>query len=242
MSQQPDPTRAGHPAAAADAAADAADAADVDAVPSDPPVPITVWRTPVAGDGGLLGHPLAARLLAAYTRRGDTVLDATTPPDSADAVGPGGDPVLAGAAAAAGRAHRTIPRRGRDAMDDGIEQAALAVCRWPLPRAGLIDPVIALGGMRRRLRPGGVLAVIVPAPPPGTGPAQLGPVVRAVTTAGLCYLQHIVAMHAAADGEDIVPAATEAGLAAVRARVGGAAHLPAHTDVLVFTRPGHAGA
>jgi hypothetical protein len=202
-------------------------------VPGDPPVPITVWRTPASDDGGLLGQPLAARLVAAYTRRGDTVLDATTSAGSSEA---GGDPVLAGAAAATGRAHRTIPRRGGDSIND----AALAVCRWPLPRAGLVDPVIALGGLRRRLRPGGVLAVVVPAPAPGTGPAQLGPVVRAAAAAGLCYLQHIVAMHAAADGENIVPAPAEAELAAARARVRGAAHLPAHTDVLVFARPGFA--
>jgi hypothetical protein len=87
----------------------------------------------------------------------------------------------------------------------------LAVCSWPLPRAGLIDPAFTLGGLRRRLRPGGVLTVIAPAPPPGAGPAELGPAVRAAATAGLCYLQHIVAMHAAADGEDIAaaPAAAE---------------------------------
>jgi hypothetical protein len=149
MSQRPssDPTRPRRPAPPDDATL-----ADADSVPGDPPVPITVWRTPASDDGGLLGHPLAARLVAAYTRRGDTLLDATT----SEA---GGDPVLAG------------------------DEAALAVCRWPLPRAGLIDPVIALGGLRRRLRPGGVLAAVVPTPPPGIGPAQLGPAVRAATAA-----------------------------------------------------------
>jgi hypothetical protein len=193
-------------------------------------VPITVWRTP-GSDGGLLGQALAVRLVAAFTRRGDTVADATATDDA-------GDPVLAGAVAAAGRAHRTIPRRGGDGVDD----AALAVCCWPLPRAGLVDPVIALGGLRRRLRPGGVLAVVVPTPPPGTGPAEIGPAVRAATAAGLGYLQHIVAMHAALEREDIVPAPGQADLAAVCARVGGAAHRPAHTDVLVFARPGSARA
>jgi hypothetical protein len=225
MSQRPSPEPA-RPRRSAPP--DDATAAEVDSVPGDPPVPITVWRTPASDDGGLLGHALAARLLAAYTRRGDTVLDAT-------ASQAGGDPALAGAAAAAGRACRAIPRRG----GEGIDEAALAACSWPLPRAGLIDPVFTLGGLRRRLRPGGVLTMIVPAPPPGAGPAELGPAVRAAATAGLCYLQHIVAMHAAADGEDIVAAPAEAELAAARARAGGAAHLPAHTDVLVFTRPGH---
>jgi hypothetical protein len=200
-------------------------------VPGDPPVPITIWRTPASEDGGPLGHPLAARLLAAYTRRGDTVLDATT--GEAD-----GDPVLAGAAAAAGRAHRTIPGRG----GNGGYDAALVVCCWPPPRAGLIDPVIALGGLRRRLRPGGVLAAIVPTPPPGAGPAEIGPAVRAAAAAGLSYLQHIVALHAVLHGEDILPTPAEAELAAVRARASGVAHLPAHTDLLIFTRPGRANA
>jgi hypothetical protein len=126
---------------------------EVDSVPGDPTVPITVWRAPASEGGGLLGHALAVRLLAAYTRRGDTVLDAT-------ASQAGGDLALAGTAAAAGRACRAIPRRG----GEGVDEAALAVCSWPLPRAGLIDSVFTLGGLRRRLRPGGVLAVIVPAP------------------------------------------------------------------------------
>jgi len=258
MSQDPSPknTRP-HPPVPADdpatAAAASSGAADLDAVPGDPPVPITVWRTPAAASGigaGLIGQQLAARLVAAYTRRGDTVLDATTtnhPGDPGNA-GDAGDPVLAGAAAAAGRTVRVPRRRGRgqraeepaDGGDAG--DAALAVCCWPLPRAGLIDPVITLGGIRRRLRPGGVLAVIVPTPVDGTGPAQLGPLVRAAAAAGLGYLQHIVAMHATADGDTLVPATGDAEPAAAGARAGGAAHLPAHTDVLVFTRPGFARA
>jgi hypothetical protein len=246
MSRQPapDPTRPA-PTSPPD---HVPDAAEVDAVPGDPPVPITVWRTPTDDSGGLLGQPLAARLVAAYTRRGDTIIDATAAPAQPAAPArpasrdPGGDPVLAGAAAAAGRAHRTPPRRGRD---EDIGEAALAVCCWPPPRAGLIDPVFTLGGLRRRLRPGGVLAVVVPAPAPGAGPAQLGPAVRAAASAGLVYLQHVVAMRALADGERIVPAPSQTGGGEPDlAPAGGAAHLPAHspahTDVLVFTRPGHA--
>jgi hypothetical protein len=235
----PGPTDPGEPAPPPDPARPAADA---DLVPGDPPVPITVWRTPAPGGagGGLLSQPLATRLIAGYTRRGDTVVDATGPTGPTALTGPStGDPVLAGAATAAGRAHRAIPRRGRS---EHVEEGALVVCGWPLPRAGLVDPVIALGGLRRRLRPGGALAVIVSATAPGAGPAEVGPLVRAAAAAGLCYLQHIVAVHAATDGEDIVPAPTQAELAAARARVGGAAHLRAHTDVLVFTRPGHARA
>ena len=50
--------------------ADPAAEADVDVVAGDPPVPITVWRTPA-------GDRLAHRLLAAYTRRRDYVIDLT---------------------------------------------------------------------------------------------------------------------------------------------------------------------
>jgi hypothetical protein len=51
---QPDPTRCPD------------DLADVDVVAGDPPVPITVWRTPAA-DAGVMSTRLVARLLAAYT-------------------------------------------------------------------------------------------------------------------------------------------------------------------------------
>jgi hypothetical protein len=117
-----------------DIAAELAERPDVDLVPGDPPVPITVWRTP-AGDGTTLSPRLAARLLAAYTRAGDVVFDATT------------DPVLAQAADTAARRYTSHATRPAAAADpDAL--AALVLAGWPLP--GAIDPVIVLGGLGRR--------------------------------------------------------------------------------------------
>ena len=50
-----------------------------DLVPGDPPVPITVWRTARSGDdqSTTIGVRLASRLVAAYSRPGDAVIDLT---------------------------------------------------------------------------------------------------------------------------------------------------------------------
>ncbi|MEU4218926.1 hypothetical protein [Actinoplanes sp. NPDC026623] len=57
----------------------AIDAAPTDLVAGDPPVPITVWRTSrtEADAGRSIGARLAARLIAAYSRRGEVVVDLT---------------------------------------------------------------------------------------------------------------------------------------------------------------------
>jgi hypothetical protein len=205
-----------------DVAADLTEHPDVDLVPGDPPVPITVWRTP-AGDGGLSPR-LAARLLAAYTRAGDVVFDATT------------DPVLAQAADTAVRrytSHATRP--AADADPDA--SAALVVATWPV--AGAVDPVIVLGGLGRRLRHGGVLAVVIANPHRDGVPVEVGPLVSAAHAARLSYLQHIVAVHAHVDGDHITspdPGRAAAVTTDVVAQLGEAAHVRVHTDLLVFTQ------
>jgi hypothetical protein len=190
------------------------DAADLDLVPGDPPVPITVWRTPAATAG--MSARLAARLLAAYSRAGDVVYDAT------------GDPEVARAATVGGRRVATRPtgRTGRGAGPD--DPAALVLTGWPLPDRG-VDPVIVLGALRRRLRPGGVLVAVVANPAPGAAPVDAGPLVHAARAARLGYLQHIVAVTAPADGEQLTPPA-DTGPAPRHGR-----HLRVHTDLLVFT-------
>ncbi len=57
----------------------AIDAAQTDLVAGDPPVPITVWRTArtEADAGRCIGARLAARLIAAYSRPGEIVVDLT---------------------------------------------------------------------------------------------------------------------------------------------------------------------
>jgi hypothetical protein len=187
------------------------DLADVDVVSGDPPVPITVWRTPAA-DAGVMSDRLAARLLAAYTRRGDTVHDATF------------DPEFARAVTAAGR--QVSRWTGHPSDPTGL--CALVLTGWPMPTE--VDPVIVLGALRRRLHHDGVLVALIANPQPGGGPVDVGPMVHAARQARLTYLQHIVAVTASTDGEHLTPP-----LGTVEAP---AAHLRVHTDLLAFVRGG----
>jgi hypothetical protein len=73
----------------------AGDATETDLIVGEPPVPITVWRTARSSDdtGRSIGARLAARLIAAYSRPGEAVVDLT--PDHA----------LTAAGATGGRRH-----------------------------------------------------------------------------------------------------------------------------------------
>src|SRR6266581_1565198 len=65
-------------------------AAAIDLVAGDPPVPITVWRTP-SGDGqASVPLRLAERLVSAYSRPGEVVIDVTDDHALCDAAGHGG--------------------------------------------------------------------------------------------------------------------------------------------------------
>src|SRR6266545_3881999 len=67
-----------------------AGAAAIDLVAGDPPVPITVWRTP-AGDGqASVPFRLAERLVSAYSRPDEVVIDVTDDHALSDAAGHGG--------------------------------------------------------------------------------------------------------------------------------------------------------
>jgi hypothetical protein len=65
----------------------------IDLVAGDPPVPITVWRTPAGDDQSSIPSRLAHRLVATYSRPGETVVDLTD------------DHVLTDAARAGARRH-----------------------------------------------------------------------------------------------------------------------------------------
>ena len=106
-----------------DPTVDTSPLADVDLTPTDliagdPPVPLTVWRTArTPGDAGRsIGTRLAARLIAAYSRPGEVVVDLT--PDHA----------LTSACAAGARQHH--PAWFTDASSLIIGPAA------PVPTAG----------------------------------------------------------------------------------------------------------
>lgn len=108
-------------------------------------------------------------------------------------------------------------------------RAALAVTT---PSGGPGDADI-YAACERALRPGGVLAVITTSP---VTAGRLRDVPGEVTTraraAGLVYLQHIAAIHAHLDGGHLTPAP------GTPPAQPGTAHARAHSDVLVFTKPG----
>jgi hypothetical protein len=95
-----------------------------------------------------------------------------------------------------------------------------------------LDPVVVYGGLRRRLRPGGILAVIL-ATDETNQPADAAGLVDAAAAAGLSYLQHIVAVHAAVTGDQFTTPE-----AAAAPTPGGAAHLQVHRDLMIFSRNG----
>src|SRR5438093_12641358 len=68
-------------------------ASHTDLVTGDPPVPITVWRTPAGDDQASIAPRLSQRLVAVYSAPGEVVIDLTD------------DYALAGAAADGGRRH-----------------------------------------------------------------------------------------------------------------------------------------
>jgi hypothetical protein len=187
---------------------------DIDLVPGDPPVPITVWRTPAADPSGGMSARLAIRLLSAYSRHGDAVHDATA------------DPVFAQVITVTGR-HPAAAHRG-----EPTEPATLVLTTWP-PANDTVDPVIVLGALGRRLVPAGVVVAVVTHPAGAPQPIEAGPLVRAAGQARLAYLQHIVAVHAPMAGDRIEPGPADHADAAAGFR-----HLRVHTDLLVFTPTG----
>src|SRR2546423_11611083 len=64
----------------------------IDVVAGEPPVPLTVWRTPSGVGQASLSPRLADRLVAAYSQRGEAVGDLTQGPAPAAPAPPGGGP------------------------------------------------------------------------------------------------------------------------------------------------------
>ncbi|MGH3681849.1 MAG: hypothetical protein ACRDT2_16570 [Natronosporangium sp.] len=249
----------------------------LDAVPGDPPVPVTVWRTPYEDSDGdaVIPARLARRLLGAYSNVGDAVLDVTdgwvlSPAAQLDgrrhhrgrlstegALVVFGEPTEdPGAADADADAE---PARGQDACavaavedidphmprqvghghsdltgDPPQPTFALAVAAVPTTTRGALDPARTRRLIRQCapiLRPGGCLALLG-TPAPGRAPLDYTPATALAAEAGLGHLQHILAVHAAIDGDQFTYYATDAELAALTDPRQG---LVVHTDVQVFT-------
>jgi hypothetical protein len=192
------------------------------------PVPMAVWLClPPTGppEVGVCPPLLAQRLLAVFTAPGAVVLAAGA-----------GSPVVA---QVAGRLDRRAVLDHAWATSTcpplATERAALTVLT---PPAVTTDPA-HYARWSHALVPAGIIAVVAPA---GHGPdASLpGRIVAAATAAGLGYLQHVIAVTARLNGDRLLPAPSTEQLARTRAAraVGLGVHLPAHTDVLIFTRLG----
>jgi hypothetical protein len=179
-------------------------------------------RAPCPGAG-------AVPVIAAFSRPGDLV-----------AVPGAGCPVLAAAAAHAGRRVLGIalsPGQQPGAFSCAAGQAALAITVFSgaLPAGGAAGcETVLYAACQRVLRPGGVLAVIAGRPAPGQIP-DLSHAVACARAAGLIYAQHIVLLHAAVDGGQLRPFPGQPAASCPRQRPPGAR---IHADLLVLTKPG----
>jgi hypothetical protein len=89
------------------------------------------------------------------------------------------------------------------------------------------------------LREGGVLAVPVPRPTPGPGFTDpTGAIISAARAAGFSYLQHIVMLDAAIDGDTLTAALPQELLAdlAITRQFDTPVHARIHTDLLALTK------
>ncbi len=260
-----------------------------DLVPGEPPVPITVWRTARTEQdtAGVIGARLADRIVAAYSRPWEAVIDLTTGHSLTAACATGarrhhpawftdvsslivGPPSTQPAGTGLGEANP--PGGHADPEDSGIDavdpaawfgtdltdpdlpphrastngtaagQVNLVVATWPLSGDGAaanrVRLAFLLAACRRLLRPGGCLVLVIQTAD-GTlaAPGNFSPMVDAAASAGLGYLQHIVAVTADTDGDRFTYHATADEIAALHDAQRAAPwqlHMRVHNDVLVF--------
>lgn len=210
--------------------------------PRSSPVPLGIWLcAPTAEDeAGLpplvhgLSRALVARVAEEFSRPANTVM--ATGLDAARV-----------AAVMAARAGRRLPTQTASPVTVGHRERGSGR-RPPDGSVGLIlavelpVPFVDDDGQpyltwARWLRPGGVLAVVT-ANPAGVDDFahHTAAVVRAAETAGLSYLQHIVAVLAHVEGDRLLVADPPPLSAEAHRTV----HVPAHSDLLIFTAPGSA--
>jgi hypothetical protein len=213
-----------------------------------PGVPLSIWPglpAPGIRDGLPCGGPVTAaaarQIIGAFSIPGDLVAAAGGSPAVIEAAAAAGRPVLAlEPCPAPGRQRPGVPAALPPPADPAAGRAGLAVagchgpgcCGQPPGGGAGPGPGPVFAACERALRPGGVLAVITgPAAPGGTLTDTAGNVVAAARAAGLVYVQHIVLVRAAIDGDRLAPAAPDPGPAVP----GGS---PVHDDLLVFIKPG----
>ena len=168
-----------------------------DMVSGDPPVPITVWPVPGPASGETMSNAMGVRLVHNLTHPTDLIVDLASGPQLARAI-----------IAARRRSHLQDTR----SFGWGWQQASLIVTGWPVDEPA--TPSEFFDRCRTSLVPGGCVAVLLPH---GDNVVLPVDVIAAAKTAGLSYLQHIVAA-------DRPP---------MRGRQ---IQLDIHTDVLIMTR------
>jgi hypothetical protein len=166
-------------------------------------------------------------VISALSRTGDVV--AVPGPE---------DDVFLAAAASAGRRTDRSGCAGAAALVV-VTACPVPGCRPPGPAAGDTgpdrDPGLPWAACQRALRPGGLLAVTTAAV---RNPGWAGQLIAHARAAGLVYAQHVIALHAPIDDDHLLspwpqPANAPVGPADTR-------HLPVHTDLLLFVKPGGA--
>ena len=233
----PCPARSGAPAVTGSTAPLQPGACSPPAMTGRTGLPLSIWpgvpgpgcpapdqdRPPCPGAG-------AVPVIAAFSRPGDLV-----------AVPGAGCPVLAAAAARAGRRVLGValsPGQQPGTAGCAAGQAALAITVFsgPLPAGGAAGcEAVLYAACQRALRPGGILAIIAARPAPGQIP-DLSHAVACARAAGLIYAQHIVLLHAALDGEQLRPFPGQH--PAASGSRGGPPGARIHADLLVLTKPG----
>jgi hypothetical protein len=209
----------------------------IDIVPGDPPVPITVWRVADRPYGQHLADGLTGRtaqlLVALYTRVGDTIVSL------------GHDAAVAGAAGAGGCRYLPVDAAHRLAdLDHVAGSVRLIILRWPPaihpPRSGTSmdsDAMLDLfTACRVLLAADGYTIVAVP-PATAKNVQYLWQLVPAARKAGLGWVEQIVAVTAAIDGDHLAVPAAPADRATLRL----ADDLVVHVDLYVFVIRGRRG-
>jgi hypothetical protein len=192
--------------------------------PQDPaPAAVTRFAVSLSAPGDLIvvPAPSAAALITGPALAGRRVLAMTEPPD------PAARQALARCLDPSGRPLARLEPPGPAALlqpgSPHAGQSALALIT-ACPACGQPPGSELLAACHAALRPGGLLAIHTAA---ARAPGYPGDLTAAARAAGLTYVQHVIAVHAAVDGSRLRPAASP---------LPGQPRPAAHTDLLLYTR------
>ncbi|GAA2039335.1 hypothetical protein GCM10009839_46580 [Catenulispora yoronensis] len=123
--------------------------------------------------------------------------------------------------------------------EDRGDTTGFGIRDWS-PMDGRTSLETLIAGAKRMLADGGILAVRLPRPTPGSGfRDDTGAAIASARRSGLSYLQHIALIDSYIDHEGITPALPQTDLDAYwSARAQGIPiHARSHSDLLIFRKP-----